>query len=827
MTNRSKALGGVFLALGVLLLEPTTALAQVCSVVGNSTPSRPCEPTEDNPNPCPTGDIALDVSCRYEDCMMTVTAIPASRQPMIEKIEWTLSDGFHLFQRGQTLRLRHLFPTGGTAGATYTVTVKPTFKDTGPGTATSRQIVIEGEVPYFGYNTNFWGLTAEFGTTFGNAADWRYEWDYGDGTIGQNKSWMETCKTYAQPGRYLVKLHMWRSDHCPPTGCNEEYSVQQLVDVPNRPPDAQFSVSQNVRAISVDAGATTDEPNVEEVWLRSLSTNCGARRTNSTVDFQWDWGDGAFNTGSNATHTYSTGGSYRVKLQAKDRSGSVQVSEKVVGIPVDPPRPAFSFSCSGRTCEFDAGASSAPDVSSYNWTFGTTPASSGSPRTSFTFPADGYYVVALTTNTGGSISPPVRRELRVTSRPTSELLFVSSGPCRLIDTRENGGAAIASGQTLNIAAVPCVPNSPDIVALAVNLTTVAGGSAGPGKGVLYAFRPGFGDANRVIAQSFNKAISGNRANSTIVQLGTSGTFSIVPNIPQNGSTHIVADVTGYFVRSGSTLAGMVRGLKFNTLPFCTAFDSVSAGGQISVGLPAFNRIRLVCGVPLTAEAASIHLTAVRPTIGAHFSVIPSTLSSTITSAINVWPNVILANAWLGALGRQTAHDLRLSLNGVAGGTSHYKLAVNGYFEPAASLVYYPIDPCRAVDTTRATQTGYARPVADAAQSYQVQGNCGVPSGAVAAAVNVTAVNPAGAGELTLFPSDAGLYPADPLTSSVFQNFIAGDDITTSAIVPLSPHELDFGLKTRGSSADIFVDVVGYFAPPGLSAAELGSQEENR
>ena len=44
-------------------------------------------------------------------------------------------------------------------------------------------------------------------------------------------------------------------------------------------------------------------------------------------------------------------------------------------------------------------------------------------------------------------------------------------------------------------------------------------------------------------------------------------------------------------------------------------------------------------------------------------------------------------------------------------------------------------------------------------------------------------------------------------------------MTAGAIVALSPqHELDLGVKARFFDSDIYVDVVGYFGPPGLTNA---------
>jgi hypothetical protein len=196
----------------------------------------------------------------------------------------------------------------------------------------------------------------------------------------------------------------------------------------------------------------------------------------------------------------------------------------------------------------------------------------------------------------------------------------------------------------------------------------------------------------------------------------------------------------------------------------------------------------------------------------------------------MWGGKVLRNGWITTLGSTSGTnsigDFRLTTGPVEGATAHYELALNGRFLPNAPLVYYAIDPCRAVNTTRPNDTGYRRATANTSQHYQIRGNCGVPKGAVAAVVNVTAVNPAGAGDISLFPSDHGLYPGHPQQLSIYQNFYPNDDMTTGAIVALSPqHELDLGVKTRFFDSDIYVDVVGYFGPPGLTnAAEIETPE---
>ena len=64
--------------------------------------------------------------------------------------------------------------------------------------------------------------------------------------------------------------------------------------------------------------------------------------------------------------------------------------------------------------------------------------------------------------------------------------------------------------------------------------------------------------------------------------------------------------------------------------------------------------------------------------------------------------------------------------------------------------YHPVAPCRFADT-RSGNGGVMAPAAD--RSFQVQGVCGVPSGAKAVSVNVTVVATGGAGYVTLYPSN--------------------------------------------------------------------------
>lgn len=123
--------------------------------------------------------------------------------------------------------------------------------------------------------------------------------------------------------------------------------------------------------------------------------------------------------------------------------------------------------------------------------------------------------------------------------------------------------------------------------------------------------------------------------------------------------------------------------------------------------------------------------------------------------------------------------------------------------------FFAITPCRVYDS----RAGSAPPLARGLHSIRVQGACGVPVGAKAAALNVTVVLPNGPGHIVLFPVGA----AEPTVSTL--NFLAGESaLANGAIAPLGPdnggaNDLNFryAIADPGNSGHIIFDVTGYFA----------------
>ena len=121
--------------------------------------------------------------------------------------------------------------------------------------------------------------------------------------------------------------------------------------------------------------------------------------------------------------------------------------------------------------------------------------------------------------------------------------------------------------------------------------------------------------------------------------------------------------------------------------------------------------------------------------------------------------------------------------------------------------FYTLPLCRLVDT-RLPDGPLGGPVLQGAveRTFALTGACGVPAGAKALVVNVTAVQPAAAGNLQIYPADA----ARPLTSTL--NFAAGEVRANSAILPLSGDGTGRVTVRAGLTGTVHlaVDVSGYF-----------------
>jgi acetyl esterase/lipase len=129
-------------------------------------------------------------------------------------------------------------------------------------------------------------------------------------------------------------------------------------------------------------------------------------------------------------------------------------------------------------------------------------------------------------------------------------------------------------------------------------------------------------------------------------------------------------------------------------------------------------------------------------------------------------------------------------------------------EPSPGLNgFYTLTPCRLADTRLpASPSGAPSLAAGETRVFPVSGVCGIPPEATALSVNVTAVNPATDGYLTLFEPGALL----PVAATV--NLRSGMIRSNNGIFHVlgRPSGLAVYAGTTGGTVDVVIDVNGYF-----------------
>jgi hypothetical protein len=226
---------------------------------------------------------------------------------------------------------------------------------------------------------------------------------------------------------------------------------------------------------------------------------------------------------------------------------------------------------------------------------------------------------------------------------------------------------------------------------------------------------------------------------------------------------------------------------------------------------AFNIPQSACDIPTTAVAYSMNVTVVPSGTLRYLTMWPTGQAQPLVSLLNSNGRVKANAAIVGA--------------GTKGGVSVYAtdatqviLDIDGYFVPAgtasAALSFYPLPPCRIADTRNVTgPLGGPSLSANSSRAFPVQSSsCNIPSTAQAYSLNVTAVPHGALGYLTAWPTGQ----SQPLVSTL--NAPTGAVTANAAIVPAgNGGEISLFVT---NTADVVLDVNGYFAPPATGGLSL-------
>ena len=148
-------------------------------------------------------------------------------------------------------------------------------------------------------------------------------------------------------------------------------------------------------------------------------------------------------------------------------------------------------------------------------------------------------------------------------------------------------------------------------------------------------------------------------------------------------------------------------------------------------------------------------------------------------------------------------------------TTNVLIDIDAYFDNAtdtSALAFFPLSPCRIVDTRNGEDGGTLQAMQE--RDYSIPGHCGIPSNATAYSFNVTAIPPANGTlfYLTVWPAGQ----TQPTVSTL--NDQTGTIVANAAIVPAGSEQ-----KTAFwpyNNTDLLVDVDGYFAPAGSGTSPL-------
>ena len=237
-----------------------------------------------------------------------------------------------------------------------------------------------------------------------------------------------------------------------------------------------------------------------------------------------------------------------------------------------------------------------------------------------------------------------------------------------------------------------------------------------------------------------------------------------------GSGQVLA-ATSTLTVENPTFAFSTPGQKQVTLKACNSLGCSTATQMVTVLDPKPVILSAQVGATTVEAGQLVNLVAT----GRGQPPLSYTWKLTSVSAPEI--DVLGAGTWWNTAGvAPGTYNVSLHLQNSAGGVDSPTTTVMIVAETAKS--FYTVAPCRLLDTRLSSPLISGSPLTFAVAGISAFA-CGIPATAKAISVNVTVVNPTGAGFVTLYP---GNYFA-PTASTI--NFGPGQTRTNNAILPLS------------------------------------------
>jgi hypothetical protein len=531
---------------------------------------------------------------------------------------------------------------------------------------------------------------------------------------------------------------------------------------------------------AVSQSAQTTDGTVTVQLSNAPASSTGSYAWNEPVTYTADWGDGTPVTtiaaNGAATHQYATAGTYLITLTATDTSGSTHTVQRVVTVYTATP-PALTLSATTRNSAgaITAGAATFTgalsqiadtwELSSATIDFGDGNSESVSLTPSGTithaYPQPGTYTATLTgTDTLGRTS-------------TATVTVTVGDLIRLVAPVRDYAHALAAHGTVEFSLQGLHVNESTDHAALVTITVTS--ATKPGYVTVYPYgtpRPG---------QAAVEFAAGQQASN--VALATPNTYVDF----YNGSAapiNLVITTIGAEAGGGQTAADTYAPV--TPVPVLPA-TKVAGNHHVSFAVAGSH------GVPANAAAVVLDVTASGGTTAGHFTSYPGLLPQRQEQG-GYWSK------------GQTVTGLAIvpvngsaSLQNVGSGTVGLAAQVVGYLAPDSGAVpaFFPSARARVLDVKLAGKHGV---------KLTVTGKNGVPSGASAVLVNLTATGASTAGSITAYADGT----ARPGVTSL--SYAKGQTSTNVDIVATGTDGA-IDLYNNGTQpVTIVVDVIGsYYA----------------
>lgn len=379
--------------------------------------------------------------------------------------------------------------------------------------------------------------------------------------------------------------------------------------------------------------------------------------------------------------------------------------------------------------------------------------------------------------------------------------YVPISPSRVLDTRINLGLSgkFTSGaaRTFAVAGQGGVPLN--AVAVTGNLTVTQQTALGF---VALTIAP----TNNPQSSTLNFPVGDNRANNATIPLSPTGMLSAVYKAAAGKTTHLIFDVTGYFLDD-------IAGATYSPVTPARILDSRAAAPHIGPYSTPFQAnesrefpVWLQGGIPITATAVTGNLTVTGQTSAGYVTLSDQSTNAPSTSTLNFPLADNRANGVSVAL--TVTGTLWAVYKGPAGSHADVLFDVTGYYEPGTGgLRFFPLNPGRRLDGRPGAVVGLPGVFhANVSRALDVDGHLGVPAGAAAITGNLTVTSQTKLGFAAMTPDPDN----NPSTSTV--NFPVGDNRANGVTIPLNGSgntSLVYKAVSTGTTY-LLLDVAGYF-----------------